>query len=215
MVKKFHKIQGIDITDIPGQYRLAYALTTGEDFYDVGEWIVDRDYTGSQILFYDLLNGDVFAPFPKKTNVVYGAPVYFKNNYYFLQCDFNIGFVILIRYLPGKILEEVKRFETKKLDLYNLELMGEPPHVVSQTVGEKFVSYYPEQISLSLDTPNDCVVHMEDGKIFISRWVEEGDSDSPDYKYYDRTVVKTYDGKDISDEIGSLRQMQDGSWWIS
>lgn len=212
MVRRFEKIGGNAIEIILGQNRLAYALSRTEDFYDVVDWMTDRTYPGSQILFYDLTNGKVYTPFANEANVVYGKPVYSDGAYYFLRGDFNAEIITLLRYEPASTPEEIKAFKVDDLNLYNLELIGEPVRVVSQTIGERFDCYYPERFSLPLGN-QESVVLIEDGKVYIDKWIEEGEA--PDFRYYDRTIVKDFSGKLISDEIGALTPTPDGTWWIS
>lgn len=193
---------------------MAYILSRTEDLYDVADWIKDRKYPGSQISFFDLADGRVYTPFQNRENVVYGKPLYYDGTYYFLRGDFNTGVIFLLRFLPGSTPATLKEFRAADLDLYNLELIGDPVHVASQTVGERFDCYYPDRFSIILDD-NESVVHMEDGKIYISDWVEEGECDTAGYKYYERLIIKDFSGNVLSDEIGSLDQTPDGTWWIS
>ena len=61
---------------------------------------------------------------------------------------------------------------------------------------------------------------MEDGKIYIEKWIEEGWDEEADratdqYNYYDKVIVKDYGGNILSEEVGGLYQAADGTWWIA
>jgi hypothetical protein len=61
---------------------------------------------------------------------------------------------------------------------------------------------------------------IDNGKVYIDAWIEEGwddenDCATDDYKYYGKVIVKDFQGNVISEEIGSLYQGQDGTWWIA
>ena len=217
MIKRFQKVQGMCITEIAGQRRFAYAMSDMEDFFDMIEWAKRGGYQGAVILFYDLTNGKVHEHFSKKQNVLYGAPIYSDGVFYFLQGDFNENKITLYRYLPEKILESVTELRTEAVELYNLRLIGEQVHIISDD--DEFVCYYPERISFPVQA-KETVRMIADHKVYLETWVEEGWDDEKDqatdaYKYYEKVIVKDYEGKLLSEEIGSLNQMSDGSWWIS
>ena len=53
------------------------------------------------------------------------------------------------------------------------------------------------------------MVFIDDNKVYIEKWVEEGWDDVNDcatneYKYYHKIIVKDHSGNIISEEIGSL-----------
>ena len=69
-------------------------------------------------------------------------------------------------------------------------------------------------------TPHQTVELIEDGKVYLEEWVEEGwdaeqDRATNHYKYYHKVIVRDTDGNTISEEIGALYQSPDGTWWIS
>ena len=66
----------------------------------------------------------------------------------------------------------------------------------------------------------ESVIFIEDGKVYIEAWIEEGWDDenncaTDDYKYYDKIIVKDFAGNKISEEVGCLNKGPDGNWWIS
>lgn len=217
MIKRFARIEGNYIEKIYGQDRLAYAMSDTEDFYDLLEWSKHGGYQGSVIIFYDFETGDVYQPFDKKRNVVFSHPAYADGYYYFLRGDYDENMVALYRYRPGERPETVTELKMDEIDLYNLRIVGNPVHVISQN--ETFRCYYPEPMSFPLK-PNETVCFMENGRVYIEAWVEEGWDDENDratdeYKYYNKIVVKDFKGNTISDEVGALHQAPDGTWWIS
>ena len=82
---------------------------------------------------------------------------------------------------------------------------------------ESFVCYYPEAFEIKLEI-NESVLCINDDKIYISAWIEEGienDEITNDYSYYEKILIKDTAGNVISEEIGSLTQFPDGKWRIS
>lgn len=104
-----------------------------------------------------------------------------------------------------------------KVDLYNLRIVGNPVHIISQR--EELRCYYPEAFSFPLE-PNETVCFIEDGMVYIEAWIEEGwddvnDRATDEYNYYHKVRVKDFQGNLISEEVGALSQAADGTWWIS
>ncbi len=149
MIKRFKEVSGLYIEKIYGQDRLAFAMSDTSDLYDLVEYAQRGGYQGSVIKFYDFENGNVYTPFEKKRDVIYSKPAYVDGFYYFLQADYGQGKVALYKYLPEEVLETAAEFGTDEVDLYNLQIVGEKVHVISQN-GEVFKCYYPEKISYSL-----------------------------------------------------------------
>lgn len=217
MIRRFKKVNGKYIERIVGQDRLAYAMSDNEDFYDLIAWSRRGGYQGSVILFYDFQTGDVYQPFEKQRDTVYSQPVFADGYYYFLQGCYDKNRITLYRYLPETTLEEVVAMKADEVDLYNLNIVGNPVHVISQK--DDFRSYYPESFSFPL-MPNESVCFIEDGKVYIEAWIEEGWDDENDcatdeYNYYTRIIVKDFKGNILSEETGSLHQASDGTWWIA
>ena len=217
MVRRFEKVTGRYIEKIIGQDRFAYAHSDTNDFYDLIEWSKAGGYQGSVIRFYDFETGEVYEPFPKKRNVVYSNPVYAEGWYYFLQGDYDEKKIPLYRYIPGGLPEKETELSTEAVELYNLRLIGNPVHVISQD--RTFECYYPERISFPV-SPQESVAFMEDGKIYIEKWIEEGWDEEAQratdrYNYYDKVIVKDSNGNILSEEVGSLYQAADGTWWMA
>ena len=67
---------------------------------------------------------------------------------------------------------------------------------------------------------HEGVTLIADEKVYFSAWVEEGWDDEndcaiEDYQYYDKVIVRDFNGNVLSEYIGSLAQRPDGAWWIS
>ena len=187
------------------------------DFYDLIEWSKSGGYQGSVILFFDFESGKVFKPFAKKRNVIYSNPVYAEGFYYFLQGDYDEKKISLYHYIPGKLLEKETELSTEEVSLYNLCIIGNPVHIISQE--DTFVCYYPEKISFPI-TGLESALFIEDEKIYFESWVEEGWNDKNDcatdnYDLYYKVIVKDFSGNTLSEEVGDLYQAADGTWWIA
>ena len=217
MVRRFKEVNGKYIEKIYGQDRLAFAMSDNEDLYDLIAWSERGGYQGAVLYFYDFETGDVYQPFEKKRNVVYSRPEFADGYYYFLQGDYDAKTVVLCRYFPDDLLAPVVTLPLDDVDLYNLRIVGNPVHIISQN--EELRCYYPEAFSFPLE-PNETVCFIEDGRVYIEAWIEEGWDDENDratdeYDYYHKVVVKDFHGNLISEEIGALGQAADGTWWMS
>jgi len=217
MVRRFKEVNGKYIEKIYGQDRLAFAMSDNEDLYDLIAWSERGGYQGAVLYFYDFETGDVYQPFEKKRNVVYSRPEFADGYYYFLQGDYDAKTVVLYRYFPDDILAPVVTLPLDDVNLYNLRIVGNPVHIISQN--EALRCYYPEAFSFPLE-PNETVCFIEDGRVYIEAWIEEGWDDENDratdeYNYYHKVVVKDFHGNLISEEIGALGQAADGTWWMS
>ena len=217
MVRRFKSVNGKYIEKIYGQDRLAFAMSDNEDLYDLIAWSERGGYQGAVLYFYDFETGDVYQPFEKKRNVVYSRPEFADGYYYFLQGDYDAKTVVLYRYFPDDLLAPVVTLPLDDVDLYNLRIVGNPVHIISQN--EELRCYYPEVFSFPLE-PNETVCFIEDGCVYIEAWIEEGWDDENDratdeYDYYHKIVVKDFHGNLISEEVGALGQAADGTWWMS
>jgi hypothetical protein len=217
MIRKFKSVNGKYIEKIYGQDRLAFAMSDNEDLYDLIAWSERGGYQGAVLYFYDFETGDVYQPFEKKRNVVYSRPEFADGYYYFLQGDYDAKTVVLYRYFPDDLLAPVVTLPLDDVDLYNLRIVGNPVHIISQN--EELRCYYPEVFSFPLE-PNETVCFIEDGRVYIEAWIEEGWDDENDqatdeYNYYHKVVVKDFHGNLISEEVGALGQAADGTWWMS
>lgn len=217
MIRRFREIEGRYIEKIIGQDRLAFAQSDSSDFYDLIEWSERGEYYGSVIMFFDFESGNVYKPFAKKKNVVYSDPVYAGGFYYFLQGDYSERKITLYRYVPEQLLEKMAELSTEEVNLYNLRVIGDPVHIISQQ--DSFECYYPERISFPV-ADNEHAIFMENGKIYFEAWVEEGWDDekgcaTEQYEYYNKVVVKDYEGNTLSEEVGAIYQAADGTWWIA
>ena len=217
-IRKFKEVSGLYIEKILGQDRLAFAMSDSTDMYDLVEFAERGGYQGSVIKFYDFENGNVYTPFEKKRDVIYSKPAYEDGFYYFLQGDYGLKRVTLYKYLPEEVLEEVTEFSLDEIDLYNLQIVGQKVHVISQNA-EEFKCYYPEKMSFALK-PNETVELITEDKVILEAWIEEGWDDENDcatdeYKFYNKVIVKDFDGNLISEEVGSIYQAADGTYWMA
>lgn len=217
MIKRFKSINGKYIEKIYGQERLAYAMSDTQDVYDLIEWSKRGEYQGSVIYFYDFETGDVYQPFEKRKNTVYSRPIFADSCYYFLQGCYDENRIILYRYFPDKVLEAVVELSADEVELYNLQIVGNPLHIVSE--GDSLRCYYPEPFEIPLYS-NETLCFIEDGRVYIEAWIEEGwdseaDCATAQYDFYNKLIIKDFSGNTISEEKGYMHQAPDGSWWLA
>ena len=214
---RFEVVTGACIEEISGQSRFGFSMSDTTDFYDMTELMENDGYKGSTIAFYDYETGKVYEPFAKERNVIYGDPVFLHERFWFLRGDYNSGKITLLKYCPGEEPEAVTQLNIEDVDAYNLCIVGEDVHIVGGD--DEVVCYYPEQFRFAKEDDGGVIL-ITDGKVYISAWVEEGwddenDCATEDYKYYEKIIVRDFEGNLISEEIGCLEQRPDGSWWIS
>ena len=218
MIKRFDRIEGRYIEKIYGQERLAFAHSDNTDFYDQTLWAERGGHPGDILTFYDFTNGKVYQPFEKQRDVIYSEPTYAAGFYYFLQGNYSGNKITLYRYLPEEVLEAVTSFKYDEVELYNLRAAGNPIHVFSQN-NAVFECYYPERISFPLAS-HQTVTFIEDGKVYLEEWVEEGwddehECETEDYKFYNKVIVKDFAGNTLSEEVGFLFPAPDGTYWMA
>lgn len=217
--KEFSEIKGQYVDEISGQDRFAYGTTDVEDFFEIEDIIkLGESYKGSVIRFYDYQTGKVYLPFEQKENVSYGRPIFIDGIFYILQVDFNEGLANIYKYYPGETLEKITDYKLKDLSTYNLELIGSGLHLISQD-SDNLEIYYPYRKTVKL-AGSESVLLIDDGKVYINRWIEEGwddekDRAGEDYSYYDKLIIKDLDSNIIEERIGNLYQRTDGTWWLA
>lgn len=217
--KEFSEINGEYIEEIPGQARFAYGISDMDDFFEIEDIIkYGGFYKGSIIRFYDYQTGEVYLPFEQKENIAYGRPIYIGDIFYILQVDFNEGLANIYKYYPGESLEKIFDYKIKDLSTYNLSLIGLDLHLISQD-SDKLEIYFPYRKTLKL-AENESALLIDDGKVYINAWIDEGwddksDGAGQDYRYYDKVIIKDMDSNIISERIGNLHQSPDGSWWLA
>ena len=97
-------------------------------------------------------------------------------------------------------------------------LLNAADDVVSEDA-ESADCYYPSHFTLKKE-PHQTLVLIEENRVYLEEWVEEGwddenDRATEDYRFYTKLVVKDLLGNEISRETGSVFQSPDGSYWIS
>lgn len=214
-IKRCAQTDGIFLDLIPGQSRYYFNQSDTEQFYDIPGWLKNGGYQGSVINFFDFKTGVKYSPFSKERNVLYGTPVFCGGAIYFLRGDFNRNLLTLYQYLPETPPNPVFQQSLDQFDLYNLMVMGDPVHIISQN-NHKVCCYYPKPFECP-EAPNESLIHIENGRLYFSAWIEEGvenDVITDRYKYYDKLIVKDCDGTILSEETGCLTLFPDGSWWL-
>ena len=217
IINRFSKISGTTITEINGQDKLAFSLSTFDSFYDLLEWPQVGKHPGGTISFYNLETGHVDTPFSIKPNTLYGNVVFSKDGYYFLKYDHDEKEIVLYKYTVDGSVEEITSLDSNYMDLYNLSVIGDNIHIISQD--ENFTCYFPEKFTFKMNQ-REAVLHIAGEKVYLCRWVEEGwdckkNCPSDQYKYYDMLVIRDFGGNILSEEVGVLQQISDGRWWIS
>lgn len=217
--KEFSEVKGEYVEEIVGQARFAYSISNSDDLFEIEETVkIVGFYKGNEICFYDYKTSEIYRPFDLKKNIAYGRVIFIDNSFYILQVDFNEGLVNIYKYYPGEILEKITDYKVKDLSTYNLELVGIDLHLISQD-SETLEIYYPYRKTVKLEV-SESALFIDDGKVYINRWIEEGWDDEKDeageyYKYYDKLIIKDFDSNIIEERLGSLHQSPDGTWWLA
>lgn len=200
---------------IPGQVRYCWARSGYDDFYDMPEILSRGGCRSAAISFLDTVTGEIHKPFGLVKNVIYGRPIISEGFIYFLRGDFNANTASLMRCEFGKEPEKVYIMSLDGVDLYNLGLCGYPVHIVSQS--ETLSSYYPERFAFPLE-PNESLEFIEDGRIYLSAWIEEGVENGAagdNYRFFNKYVVKDRNGRTLEEALGCLNLYGDGKWRIT
>ena len=217
--KEFSEVKGEYVEEIAGQTRFAYSISNSDDLFEIEETVkIVGFYKGNEICFYDYKTSEIYRPFDLKKNIAYGRVIFIDNSFYILQVDFNEGLANIYKYYPGEILEKITDYKIKDLSTYNLELVGIDLHLISQD-SETLEIYYPYRKTIKLEV-SESALFIDDGKVYINRWIEEGwddekDEAGEDYKYYDKLIIKDFDSNIIEERLGSLHQSPDGTWWLA
>jgi len=217
MLTRFKTVEGIALNPIRGQDRLAYALSDHTDTYDLIAWNELGGYKGMTISFYDLKSREIYKPFELKRNAVYTAPLYISEKYWFLRADYDEKTVTLFSFTPESGAGTVTVLDLEQVDLYNLQVMGIEPHIVSQR--DTFNCYYPEKFSFPL-RHNETVDFIAGGRVYVEAWIEEDwdeehNCPGENYRFYDKLLIKDFSGITISEDKGSIFFAPDGNYYIS
>lgn len=216
-IKRFEMVRGSYIEEIFGQSRMGYCMSDTLDFYDMEDLAKKGEYGGMTISFYDYDKGKIYQPFQRQKNVIYGKPLYAKNYFWFLQGDYKRRVITLFQYIPGQVPKKAAELPMAEIKFYNLRLVGENVCIISEE--DECVCYYPKPFRFPMH-PKENITVIGDEKVYLSRWVEEGWDDEnncagQEYKYYEKVIVRDFQGNLLSETVGCLSQARDGSWWIS
>ena len=209
------RVEGIHYKLVPGQTRYAVGYTDYEDFMSMPDWLDQGGYQGSEIRFLDLTDNTIWVPFTKRENVLYGNTLLWEDKLWFLRGDFNIGQMTLIAFRPGEKPEEIHSIPVSEVNLYNLQILPHPVHIVSQS--DELRCYYPQSFRIPLE-PNETAAIIDGDSVWCSAWMEEGVEDgqlTKSYRYYETTVEKDRTGKVLSRQTGDLNLFHDGVWRLS
>ena len=217
--KEFEVVTGEYVDEIPGQERFGYSISDIHDLFEIEETVkIVGFYKGNEICFYDYKTSEIYRPFDFKKNVAYGRVIFIDDIFYILQLDFDEGLANIYKYYPGEFLEKITEYKIKDLSTYNLGLVGSDLHLISQD-SDSLEIYYPYRKTVKLEG-NESVLLIDDGKVYINAWIEEGwdeenNKAGEDYRYYDMLIIKDLDSNIIEEKIGNLYQRPDGTWWLA
>lgn len=94
-------------------------------------------------------------------------------------------------------------------DCYNLQLPISPL-MLSRQRGNELDIVWPEKVSLSMED-HDSFFLRDGEKLFFNRWFEEGEG--VDYKYWEETIVRDFNGNVIEILPGDVMLMPNGEMW--
>ncbi len=204
-----HKLAGVD-----GIY---YAFDNGGvDFYEISELkALGHDIAGNELSFFFYPEGKIYTPFNKEYGIYYDrlCIAYHKGYIYFTKADFNAYELFLYKYcIKSDTLEQLKSFDIKTLDTYNLQIAFEPLTLCSSN-NEELKIYYPEELRIK-EEANESFIFRNKDKFYFTAWFEENVNDVDNYKYYEMYVIKDKTGNIIETGEGVIEQMSDGKYII-
>jgi hypothetical protein len=183
------------------------------DLYEAEELFREgHAVNGRRLCLVHYPDGRVFFPVPKQEGHYSERPVYFEGSIYIIDVDFPKGSIRIVRFDCNdhqvSIHAELPLSAVK--DCYNLQLHV-APLTLSRQCGNEFEIVWPEKISISMGD-HDSFFLRDGGKLFFSRWYEKGDG--ADYKYWEDTVVRDLNGKEIEILHGDVMLMPNGEEWL-
>ena len=184
------------------------------DLYEAEELFHDGHVIkGRKLCLVHFPDGQVFFPVPKTEGHHSEKPVYFEGGIFMIDVDFPKGSISIIRFdcrdYQTSIAAEIPLSSVK--DCYNLRLQAAPPTLSRQRAGSgEFEMIWPERIRFSMGS-HESFFLRDGGKLFFSRWHEEGEG--ADYRYWEETVVRNLDGDVIETLPGDVMRMPDGEIW--
>ncbi|MDO5734781.1 MAG: hypothetical protein Q4P08_06620 [Eubacteriales bacterium] len=213
-IHEFEVISGSHLAEIPNQARFFYQKSSWESLQQAYEQFQAADYPGNLLRFYDIESMELFSPFELEQAVSYGEPVYQSGKIYVPKADFRRGTVAILEYEFGAASRVFYERDIKDTQLENLYLVADPLCLISQT--ENLCCYYPREFSIALGE-EESFRFFNDKEIYLSKWIEEElikDSEIVDYKYYEKLIVRDFEGKVLSERAGCLQRIGQ-KWYLA
>lgn len=183
-------------------------LYEAEELYKMGEPV-----KGRSLVLVHYPDGTVYRPVPKEEGKYTTPPVYYDGAIYTIQVDFPKGLIQIIRFDGNShetsVAAEIPLEAVK--DCYNLGLTTKPLTMTRQCVGDNdFEIVWPEKVKFKMGD-HDSFFLRDGGKLYFSRWHEEGDGS--DYKYWEEIVVRDLEGEVTDIFSGDIQLMPNGEMW--
>ena len=191
-----------------------YGLSSDQgDLYEAEEiFLAEGTVRGNEVCLIHYPDGEVFRPFPKSNNIYFEKPVFWNDCIFLLQVDFADGMIRIFRF-GCRDHAAAKAYELP-LDTvrncFNLQLHVSPLSLTRQGDEGNFEIIFPEKVCFPMD-PHESFFLRQDGRLYFSRWFEEGEG--PSYRYWESTVVRDLSGRVIETLPGDIRIMPNGEMW--
>ncbi len=185
---------------------------TQGDLYEAEEiFRQGRPLTGNRLCLVRYPEGEAFFPLPKTEGHYCERPVYLEGSIYMLDVDFPKGLIRIMRFdcsdYQLRVHASLPLSSVK--DCYNLQLRIAPLTLARQR-GSELEIVWPEKIRLSMDE-HDSFFMRDGDRLFFNRWHEEGEGER--YRFYEETVIRDLEGRDLEVLSGDILLMPDGQMW--
>ena len=183
------------------------------DLYEAEEiFRMGRPVRGNTICLIHYPDGTVFRPLPEEAGTYTENPVFADGRICLLNVDFIHETIRIFAFdCESKATGLVAALPLSQVkNCYNLQLHVSPLSLTRQGEEGMFEVIWPERTAFKMD-PHESFFLRDGGRLFFSRWYEEGDGQT--YRYWEETIVRDLNGNVIETLPGDIRLMPDGEMW--
>ena len=183
------------------------------DLYEAEEMLKEGlPMEGNRLILVHYPDGEVYEPVAKEAGMYSGTPVFYNDGIFILNVDFTKRIIRIFRFdcqTYACSLETELSLSAVK-DCYNLQLHTAPLCLTRQGGESRFELIWPEKASFAINVHESFF--LRDGeRLYFNKWYEEGEAET--YRYWEETVVRDLNGKQIEVLPGDLQVMPNGEIW--